>query len=66
MITDAQLMKQVKRDQLRNAERAVAKAKAKLRRAEEAMQRALDKRTDAEDALAEAEYSLNIVRISQR
>lgn len=63
---DDQLMKQVKRDQLRRAEREVVKAKARLTKAEEITQRAWDKRTEAEDALADAEYKLKLVRISQR
>jgi capsule polysaccharide export protein KpsE/RkpR len=66
MKSDAAILRQIERQQLRTAERAVETAKRRLTKAEEATQRAWDKRTEAEEALAEAEHKLKLVHISQR
>lgn len=65
MADENRIMRQVMRDHLKRAERAVALAKRRRDKAEEATQRAWDKRNEADDALSAAEYHLSLVRMDQ-
>lgn len=55
----------VRRDRMRQAEAAVAKAKRRVNRAEAKMQIALDERNEADEALSEANHNLGLVRLDQ-
>lgn len=63
---DFKLMERIERDQLRDAERAVERARRRLAKAEEMTQRAWDRRTEAEEALSAAQHRLHLVVLSQR